>query len=96
MFLVCIIMVLIGSMHVKYLYKKNAPQISFSLETAYHLECYHLIFVFVKTKKCMSPPAPLLLFSLVHSSPVSFLLLSEISCYLIKYTDVYSQNVLKD
>ena len=58
-FLVCIIMLLIGSMHVKYLYKKDFHRISFSLENAYHLECYHLIFVFVKTKPCMSPPAPL-------------------------------------
>ena len=69
-FLVCIIVLLIGSMYVKYLYKKDSSQISFSLENDYHLECYHLIFVFVKTKTCMSPPTPPLLFSLVHSSPV--------------------------
>ena len=58
-FLVCIIMLLIGSMHVKYLYKKDSPRISFSFVNAYHLVCYHLIFVFVKTKTCMSPPATL-------------------------------------
>ena len=71
-------MLLISSMHVKYLYKKDSPQISFSFVYAYHLEGYHLIFVFVKTKSCMSPPAHPLLFSLVHSSPVPFLL-SKIS-----------------
>ena len=55
---------------------KDSPRISFSLENAYHLECYHLIFVFVKTKTFMSPPTPPLLFSLVHSSPV------PLFCYL--------------
>ena len=64
-FLIFIIMLLIGSMHVKYLHKNDSPWISFSLENAYYLECFHLIFVFVKTKTCMSPSAPLLLFSLV-------------------------------
>ena len=90
-FLVCIIMLLIGSMHVKYLYIKDSPRILLCFVNAYHLECYHLIFVFVKTKTCMSPPAPL------SSSPwfidplyLSFLL-SEISCYLIKYTVIYCQ-----
>ena len=81
-FLVCIIMLLIGSMYVKYLCKKVSSQISFSLENDYHLECYHLIFVFVKTKTCMSPPAPPLLFSLVPSSPVPFFLLSDIYIYI--------------
>ena len=93
-FLVCIIMLLIGSMHVKYLYKKVSPRISFSLENAYYLECYHLIFVFVKTKTCMSPPAPPPFFSVVHIFPVPFFLLSEISCYLIKYTALYSQKCM--
>ena len=88
-FLVYILVLLIGSMHVKYLYYKDSPRISFSLPNAYHLECYHLIFVFVKTKTCMSPPGPPLLFSLIHGFPVSFFLLSEIPCYLIKYTVIY-------
>ena len=89
MFLVCIIMILIGSMHVKYLYKNDSLLISFSFVNAYHLECYHFIFVFVETKTCMSLPA------FLSSSPwfivpqyVSFLL-SEISCDLIKYTVIY-------
>ena len=93
-FLKCTNIPLIGSIHVKYLHKKDSPWISFSLENAYYLECFHLIFVFVKTKTCMSPPAPLLLFSLAHISPVSFFLLSEISCYLIKYTVIYSQKCM--
>ena len=37
-------------MHVEYLYKKDSPKISFSFVNAYHVEYYHLIFVFVKTK----------------------------------------------
>ena len=68
-------------------------RISLSLENAYHLECYHLIFAFVKTKTCMSPPAPPL-FSLVHIFPVPFFLLSKISCYLIKYTALYSRKCM--
>ena len=76
MFLVCIIMLLI-SMHVKYLYRKNSLQSSLSLENAHHLECYHLIFVFVKTKTCMSPPAP------ISSSPWFIVPLYLSFCYLI-------------
>ena len=75
-FLVCIIMLLIGSMHVKYLYKKVSTRISFSLENAYYLECYHLIFVFVKTKTCMSPLHPL------PSSPWFIFSLYLSFCYL--------------
>ena len=60
-FLACIIMLLIGTMHVKYLYIKDSPRISFSLENAYHLECYHLIFVLLKQKHvCPSTPSSLL------------------------------------
>ena len=39
------------------------------------------------------PPALPLFFSLVHIFPVPFYLRSEISCYLIKYTALYSKNV---
>ena len=57
-FLACIIMFLIGTMHVKYLYLKDSPRISFSLENAYHLKCFHLIFIFVKTKHVCLPCTP--------------------------------------
>ena len=72
----CIIMLLIGTMHVKWLYIKDSPRISFSLENAYYLECYHLIFVFLKTKTCMSPLHPL------FSSPWFIVPLYLSFCYL--------------
>ena len=76
------------------IYIKDSLQSSLSLKNAYHLECYHLIFVFVKTKTCMSPSTTPLFFYLVHIFPVPFFLLSEISCYLIKYTALYSQKCM--
>ena len=75
-FLVCMIMLLIGSMHVKYLYEKDSPQLSFSLENVYHLECYHLIFDFVKTKHVCLPMHPL------SSSPWFIFSLYLSSCYM--------------
>ena len=64
-------------MYVKYLYKKDSSQISFSLENDYHLECYHLIFVFVKTKRVCLPLQPL------SSSPWFLVPLYLSFCYLI-------------
>ena len=42
----------------------------------------------------MSLPAPPPLVSLIHSSSVLFFLPSQISCYLIKYTVIYSQKCM--